>query len=760
MQNPFFHSLPVPVLLLDRSLCIVAANPAADAVLERLRFGAGERIEGRSLPELFPMAAVQLLTWRDSPTEDWKHDFRSPTGRPVRLALRIDASTAGDGVTAVLHDLGPISSPELPAGTAEGADDAHPLLLASGFPVVVSDGSGRLLRCNLEFEQLTGYSEAALRGQTWFTVLSPGEGSPGSARGACGALPEDRGSPVVTRDGSRRWTVWRSRTLPAAGAAGTVTVGLDMTELEEAQEQLRLSAQRNRTLLASLPQRIFFKDQHGRFVLVNRPFARDFGLQPEEFCGKTDADFFPAELAEKYRADDLLVMQSRRSHQLVETNRTAGTTRFVEVVKAPVIGDDGEIQGVLGIFTDISDRKRVEEALAHERDLLHILMDNIPDLIYFKDAHSRFTRVNRAQAQHLGVACAEEAVGKCDGDFYLAPEAAEFFADEQEILRTGVPLVSKAERVTDLDGQQRWLSTTKAPVFDFEGRAVGIVGVGRDITERTLAEVELQRIAADLARSNEELEQFAYVASHDLQEPLRMVASYTQLLARRYQDRLDDDGLEFIRYAVDGATRMQGLIQDLLAYSRVGSRGRNLEPVACAEAVRRALHYLRLTVDEAGAEVHVGTLPSIRGDAGQLTQLFQNLIGNALKFRGEAPPRVRITAERRGVEWLFRVEDNGIGIDPAYAEKIFIIFQRLHGKSEYSGSGIGLSICKKIVTRHGGRIWVESSPGAGAAFCFTIPCYPAGEAGSESGATAGSAPRMQPRPASTAGQVECDRAAN
>jgi signal transduction histidine kinase len=234
-------------------------------------------------------------------------------------------------------------------------------------------------------------------------------------------------------------------------------------------------------------------------------------------------------------------------------------------------------------------------------------------------------------------------------------------------------------------------------------------------------DTERHRAEQDLKRSNEELERFAYVASHDLQEPLRMVASYVQLLAKRYKGKLDRDADEFIAFAVDGAVRMQRLIEDLLAVSRVSTRGAPLTPTDANAVLKRAIASLRLAIDEAGASVTSDRLPVVGADAGQLEHVFLNLISNALKFRGAAAPHVRVSAEARDGQWVFRVQDNGIGIEPQYFDRIFLVFQRLHGKTQYPGTGIGLAIAKKIVERHGGRIWVESEPGRGSSFFFSLP---------------------------------------
>ena len=244
--------------------------------------------------------------------------------------------------------------------------------------------------------------------------------------------------------------------------------------------------------------------------------------------------------------------------------------------------------------------------------------------------------------------------------------------------------------------------------------------VRRAIKERRLRE-DHRRSQEELARSNQDLEQFAYVASHDLQEPLRMVATYTQLLAERYQGKLDSEADKYIHYAVDGALRMQKLVQDLLAFSRVGRQGLTLESVDCNAVLQASLVNMGAAIEESGAVIQHTQLPRVMADSSQLAQVFQNLVGNAIKFRGSEPPLIRVSAELKGKQWVFSVADNGIGIAPEHAESVFAIFRRLHTRAEYPGDGIGLSICKKIIEQHGGRIWVESELGQGSTFEFTLP---------------------------------------
>ena len=367
---------------------------------------------------------------------------------------------------------------------------------------------------------------------------------------------------------------------------------------------------------------------------------------------------------------------------------------------------------------EIAERKQTEKGLAEREATLRSIFRAAPTGIgmlcnrIIKQANDRICEMTGYSS--------EELLGQSAKMLYLTEEEFELVGQEKyaQISRQGTGNVETRWQRKDgevIDVQLSW-----API-DPEDLSGGVTFTALDITESKRAEAALARKTEELACSNAELEQFAYVASHDLQEPLRMVSSYVQLLARRYKDRLDTDADDFINFAVDGANRMQALIKDLLAYSRVGTKGKSLEPTSCETVLDSALANLQFAIEENGARVTHDPLPTVLADQSQLVQLFQNLIANAIKFRREKPPHVHLAAERRESEWLFSIRDNGIGIDEEYGERIFEIFQRLHGRDDYSGTGIGLAICKKIVDCHGGRIWVTSNPGGGSAFYFTLP---------------------------------------
>jgi PAS domain S-box-containing protein len=419
----------------------------------------------------------------------------------------------------------------------------------------------------------------------------------------------------------------------------------------------------------------------------------------------------------------LLAAEEGRFDREIDLLRRDGSSIAAHLTVTPLRDSDASPPGFVVVVRDLGPIRRLTAALRDADTRFAGIISISSDAIVSADESQRITFFNQGAEQVFGYT-AEEVLGQpldtLIPERFRSNHAAQVrsFGDSPVAARR----MGERGQIAGLrkDGEVFPADASISKYF-LGGRRI-YTAVLRDSTERHRAEEVLARQAAELARSNADLEQFAYVASHDLQEPLRMVASYTQLLARRYRDKLDDDAQEFIGYAVDGVTRMQSLINDLLAYSRVGTRGGAFETVDLNVVVGRVLATLGPAMEEQDAVVTSATLPSLEADAGQLTQLFQNLIANAIKFRrpGEAP-RVHISAEEQGDEWVLSVRDNGIGIDPEYADRIFVIFQRLHSRSEYPGTGIGLAICKKIVERHGGRIWLEAEKGKGSTFHFSFP---------------------------------------
>lgn len=363
---------------------------------------------------------------------------------------------------------------------------------------------------------------------------------------------------------------------------------------------------------------------------------------------------------------------------------------------------------------EIADERNTQEIILGKGDLVKDILNSIPMGIIIIDpkTHS-IVDANTAAIKMIGVSreilagtichqhiCPAE-IGKCP----ITDLGQRVDSSERILLNSRgdrIPIIKNVDRITL--GEREFLLESFV-----------------DNTERKEAEDALSDVVKELKRSNSELEQFAYVTSHDLQEPLRMVTSFLGLLSKKYNGKLDQDADEYINFAVDGARRMQNMISDLLAYSRIGTRGKPFEAIDSEYALKQALNNLQVAIEESGALVTYDPLPNVLADSSQLTQLFQNLVANAIKFRSkDFSPKVHISAEINGEEWVFSVRDNGIGIAQEFFEHIFVIFQRLHGRDEYPGSGMGLAICRKIVERHGGRIWVESQIGQGTAFYFTI----------------------------------------
>jgi PAS domain S-box-containing protein len=507
---------------------------------------------------------------------------------------------------------------------------------------------------------------------------------------------------------------------------------------------LRAANLQREIILNGVMDGISAQDITGQPIYANPAVVKMLGLESvRELVERPIEDFyrharFLDERGDVIPLDDLPSRRALRegvaSEMTVRLQRLDGKQddRWIVIKSAPVFDNHNRPMMSINITRDITERKRAEAErlrllmlVEQQRVRIQNLLDNVPGIVWEargKPGGQKVEFVNSYAETMLGYSTEEWMNSSSDiwqkivhpDDMPSAIEQA------TSIYQSGQPgsmqfrCITRDRRVIDVEAHTSIL-------LDEKGEPRGACGVMMDVSERKHAEDMLARYSLDLMRSNEELKQFAYVASHDLQEPLRMVASYLQLLERRYADKLDDDAREFIGYAVDGATRMKSLITDLLTYSRVQTQQKALDAVNLEKVLDESLHYLSATIEENQAMITHDPLPVVKGDEGLLRQLLQNLIGNAIKYRRDAPPQIHIGAEKGKNYWQFCVRDNGIGIESQYLDRIFIIFQRLHAKGKYPGTGIGLSICKKVVERHGGRIWAESEIGKGTTFYFTIP---------------------------------------
>ena len=492
-------------------------------------------------------------------------------------------------------------------------------------------------------------------------------------------------------------------------------------------------------------------DPQGRWLRVNDRLCEITGYSRRELLARTFQDLTHPDDRDKEAEQPAALAAGRISTYSVEKRcvRKDGATVWINLTGSMARGTGGRTPYFIVVVEDIDARRRMEDELriAHQQLTFHL--NNSPLGAVVWDRNFRIVSWSQ-QCERIFGWTAAEVMGRHPRDFPFVHEDDAFEVGRiMAQLQSGSPRNVHRNRNHTREGGTITCEWYNSVLFDPAGMPESIQSLVLDVTERVQAEEDLRQLTAmleqkveertvelrsanerlaarelALSRSNADLASFAYVASHDLQEPLRMVASYTQLLARRYSQKLDDDAREFIEYAVDGVRRMQRLIDDLLAYSRVDRQGGPLGPVAVASAVEAALTALQTSIEETGARIEVGPLPEVNGNEVQLTQVFQNLIGNAIKFRGDEPPRIEISAVASGAQWELTVRDHGIGIDPAFAERIFVVFQRLHTRAEYAGTGIGLAICKKVVEHHGGRIWLDTSVSGGAAFKFTLAAAP------------------------------------
>lgn len=625
------------------------------------------------------------------------------------------------------------------------------------YAIFMLDNNGIILSWNDGAERIKGYKASEVIGKH-FSVFYPPEVSRTDKlkkeleTAAREGVYTEEGI-RMRKDGTRFWaSVVLTALLDDKGHVyGFAKVTRDITEKKIAEEKLRLSEEKFRILVSGVKDyAIFMMDPTGHIVSWNEGAERINGYKPDEIMGKHFSTFYtePDKLR-RHPEHELDVARKVGKYEEEGVRvRKDGTTFIAHVLITALYDEKGELRGFGKVTRDVTERRRAEEALrrAHadlERRVeeatatvrqqearLRLITNALPVLISYIQPDGRFSFTNDAYERWFGRP-AEQFLGKTLAEAH-GEKAFAAIRPHLERALSGES-VSYEAFVEYESAPARYIKATYVPDFEKPGKVRGVIALIEDVSERKRNEEDLKRYSEslkqmnkELAASNAELSQFAHISSHDLKEPLRMVKVYTQLIDERYRDRLDEKGREFMSFIVEGATRMHDLINDLLAYSAVGRADAPLGQADLGRAVSIALSNLRESINEAKAEVLVeAELPTVRGNESQLAQVFQNLVGNGIKFR-RGRPRVRIRAETRPDEWHVMVKDNGIGIEPQYLEKVFVIFQRLHTRMGYPGTGIGLAICKRIIERHGGRIWATSEVGKGSTFHFTLPKGKAG----------------------------------
>ena len=597
------------------------------------------------------------------------------------------------------------------------------------YGIWICDAQGRNTYASKSFLELVGITQEQCSEFGWGDVLHPDD-----VEGTIAAWKEcvKGGGPWYRehrfRGADGQWHPILACGVPVRDERGNITawagINLDIGKLKKAEEALRESEDYFRTMANALPQLTWMARADGFIHWYNQRWYEYTGTTPEQMEGwgwqiVHDPKTLPRVL-EQWKSS---IATGQPFEMEFPLRRADGQFRQFLTRGYPLKDAKGRVVQWFGANTDVDDLKRAEEQLRELSQRLTYHVDNSPLAVIEWGSDMRLIRWS-GEAEHIFGWKAAEVLGKRMEDFHwICTDDVQQVAGVSKELMTGTdPNRFSANRNYRKDGSIVYCEWYNSSLLDESGKLRSILSLVLDVTERKQAEERLRQTAEELARSNKDLEHFAYVAAHDLQEPLRTVRAFAQLLAKRYKGEIDADADEYIGFVVDGAGRMSNLVSGLLDYSRVSSAGQTLTPTDCEPALTEALSALHQTIAGANAEVTHDPMPMVLGDHRQLTQLFQNLIGNAIKFHSNGvAPCVHVGASEQDEQWIFSVRDNGIGIELQYHEKVFEIFRRLHGPQEYPGTGIGLALCKRIVERHAGRIWFESHPGEGTTFFFTLP---------------------------------------
>jgi PAS domain S-box-containing protein len=624
-------------------------------------------------------------------------------------------------------------SPAMPTGWEEVA---QALLRNAGLGIYIVH-EGKFQYVNPVFQNLTGYTEEELLGK-YSLDLVHSEDREMVRKKAIENLKSEKGSisyeyRLVKKNGEIIWVLEEVTSINYGGKRATVGSFMDITARKELEEAIGYSEKRYRTILESMEDAYFEIDLAGNFTFVNNAVCRDLGYSREELIGMNYKGYTAEEDIKSLFQAFNEVYRTGVPNRGVPWKSTLkdGSHGFGETSISPLRNSKGEIIGFCGITRDITERKQAEEALRQSKEKYRTVLDEIGDAYFEVDLKGNFTFVNDQMTQHLQYS-KEELLGMNYRTFTVKEEIKNVYEVYNQVYRTGEPSLSFGHRVIRKDGTGGFSDVSISPLKNAKGEIFGFRGISRNITARKRLEEEreallqeIRKINQKLEEANKELQDFVYIASHDLREPLRKISSFGTLLQDSLKGKLDEDQQENFEFMIDGARRMQDMIDALLTYCRLTTKTKPPEWVDLNKVIEN-LKKLELAtmLDETRGVIHVPKpLPSVQADPSQMHQLFQNLIGNGLKFhKEEIPPEIIIHAHEVENNMIrIEVEDNGIGIDEKYHGQLFTMFKRLHSREQYEGTGIGLASCKKIVERHGGNIGMKSTLGTGSIFWFTLP---------------------------------------
>ncbi len=718
-----FELLPVGVSITDRERNILDVNLALEEIMDLSR---SDLLKGTQLNRKYIRSDGTEISTEEFPSVRALKEKGSIQTSEIGI-IKEDGSTIWTDVSAaalpfyneqvviITRDVTDRKKAEKALELANAYNRS--LIEASLDPLVTIGSDGKINDVNNSTELVTGYSRDKLIGTDFSNYFTePEKAREGYQQVFQKGLVRNYPLEIRHKDGHTTPVLYNASVYRDENGKviGVFAAARDITERRKAEEKIRTLA----NAVESSEDAILTVSLDGIITSWNRGAEQIYGYSAEEIMGKDISILEPNNIKGEIKRLIGRIKQGKGSRHY-ETLRLKKDCTIINmsITLSPVFDVSGKLASFSAIARDITERRKAEEALRlssiYNRSLIEASLDPLVTI----GPDGKITDVNEATELVTGYS-RNVLIGTDFSNYFTRPEEAR--KGYQQVFREG-SVLDYALEIQHRNGKLTPVLYNASIYKNESGGVIGIFAAARDITEQKKAERMLEMKLEELARSNAELEQFAYVASHDLQEPLRMIASYLQLLQRKYQGKIDDKADKYIHFAVDGASRMQNLINDLLEFSRVTTRARDFESVDCDFVLNQVLSNLEVPIKENEVAISYDPLPEITADNVQLAQVFQNLISNAIKFRSEEAPRIHISVKKETDQWLFSVQDNGIGIDPKYSEKIFEVFKRLHRKEEYPGTGIGLSICKKIVERHRGHIWVESELGKGSTFRFTLP---------------------------------------